>query len=473
MLNRSLRKARLAAVAGVFAAAGAVAGCDKFLETTNPSAIQPETLDDSTFIGLMVNGAVGEFQAAFPVASYYSSVFTDELRNTHVFSEEISFDRRDVDSLNGTHSVFVYTPMQRAWWMADSVGGRIRALGAAGDSASRDLRLARVLGYAGYSLIWLAENLCGTPVSTAQKVYSKALSSDSVFTLAILRLDSAITIANAAKTAAQNAPATTVAAITALRNATIAGADSIRLWATVGKARAALNRGDMTAAATYASQVTAFPGQTNFEYRISFNTNSALTRLNNPLRLRLSGGAGITSGALTGTPFENIDDIRVPYPRTATNAGQAEATMSGSWVVPNSPRAFNTYTGTAAGADFDYGGTWRIASLIEAQYIQAEANGATPASIAFVESQRLAFPSTTAAAPTTAANFLDNLIDQRRRELYLDGHRMGDLRRYEKLYNRNLWQTGVVPGQTLSFSNRHCLPLNLAEYQNNPELRNP
>ena len=139
-------KTRLTIIAAAFVAVASLGACKDFLKTTNPSAIDPQTLADSNFLSFIVNGPIGEFQASYPVAVYYNAVFTDELRNTHVFSEEVAYDRREADSLNGTFSVFVYTPLQRARWLADSVGGRIRAF--EGDSANRDLRLARSVAYA-------------------------------------------------------------------------------------------------------------------------------------------------------------------------------------------------------------------------------------------------------------------------------------------------------------------------------------
>ena len=464
------RKARVALIVATFAAAGAIASCKDFLHAENPAAIKPEVLEDTNFIPLIMNGAMGDFQTIYPLVDYYSAVFTDELRNTHVFSEEVAYDRRDVDSLNGTHGSLVYAPLQRARWLADSAGGRIRAL--EGDSANRDLRMARSLLYAGYGLVTLAEYECATPVSTPDRIYSPALNPEDVFAMAIARFDTAATIAAAAKAAATASTASTISA--AAKQAIILGADSVRLAALVGAARAALNMGDKTKATQYASLVTPFPGGTDFQFRIYFNSNTSFSRIINPLRDRLSGGSGVTSGALSGTPFEGIDDIRVPYPRNATTgAAQPEATMNGQWVVPNSPTAFSTYNGTKDGVDFAYDGWLRLASLLEAQYILAEAGGATAANIAFVESRRTSFPSSTATTPTTAANFLDNLIDQRRRDFYLDGHRLGDIRRYKKLYGKDFYQHGTVPGQTLTFSNRECLPLNLAEYQNNPAVRNP
>src|SRR5690349_13603076 len=197
-------KCRTALIVAALTAAASLGGCKDFLKTTNPSAIDPETLADSSFLSFMVNGAIGEFQAAFPVADYYEAVFTDELRNTHVFSEEVNFDRRDVDSLNGTFNVFVYTPMQRARWLADSVGGRIRLF--EGDSANHDLRLARVVAYAGYGLVALGEMECAVPISTPDRLYSPALPPDSVFAMAIARFDTAIKVATDSRAAAVASP---------------------------------------------------------------------------------------------------------------------------------------------------------------------------------------------------------------------------------------------------------------------------
>jgi len=116
----------------------------------------------------------------------------------------------------------------------------------------------------------------------------------------------------------------------------------------------------------------------------------------------------------------------------------------------------------------------RLASILEARYIIAEAEGPTTENIAFIESRRTAFPSTTATAVTTAANFVDNLRDQRRRDFYLDMHRMGDLRRYREQYNvttgLHSWETGAMYGGTSQFANVMCWPLNTSEITNNPHV---
>jgi hypothetical protein len=115
-----------------------------------------------------------------------------------------------------------------------------------------------------------------------------------------------------------------------------------------------------------------------------------------------------------------------------------------------------------------------LASLLEAKYILAEAEEGTAESIAFVESRRTAFPSSTAVTPTTAANFRANLIQQRSRDFYLDGHRMGDLRRYKKYYGIDLYPTGAYLGSaTTTYGNLTCWPINTAEITNNPLVPKP
>lgn len=58
-------------------------------------------------------------------------------------------------------------------------------------------------------------------------------------------------------------------------------------------------------------------------------------------------------------------------------------------------------------------------------------------------------------------------------DLFADGHRLGDLRRYDKLYpNRtdNVWQTGPYPGSTTDevYGAERCWPVPLSELQGNP-----
>ena len=475
MTRRMRRWGRATVVALAFLSATTVVACEDFLSAENPGLVQVDQLEDTAMVSLMEQSSIGAFQDVYTWLAYYSALFTDELRNHHVFFEEGLFDQRRVQPDNGTYSFFHYTPLQRSRWLADSMAGRIRGVYA--DSALRDVRLARTYAYAGLNLIMLAELLCEAPLSMHGVRYSRPYTSDELFTFAQQRFDSAMKIAAASRVA--NAAVTSGPTAVAAARA-VAAADTLTRLALIGKARAALGKGDNANAIAFASQVTGMGTSNDFEFRAYYNATTALGVFNFFQDL-LSGGGGVTTGSISNTPYLNLDDARVPHPRTATGAPQPEPTMGGSFVVPNSPPSFSTFNGTITGADFTYGASIRIASLLEARYILAEAGGPTgtnlggQSNIAFVESRRTAFPSSTAATPTTALNYMTNLIEQRRRDFYLDGHRMGDLRRYQKHRGLDLWQTGPVPGAAagVTFGAQRCWPLNVAEITNNPLVPKP
>jgi hypothetical protein len=312
---------------------------------------------------------------------------------------------------------------------------------------------------------------CELPLSTSDERYLRPYTSAELFAFAEARFDSALKVAAASRAA-------NVAAGPAA-NRFVLAADAIRNLALVGMARAALNRGDDAKAMAHAQQVTGI-GTGDFEYRLHYNANTTLG-IQNLYQDRLSGTSGDKVGSITGTPFFALDDARVPHPRDAADLPVTEAMQNGlQAVVPNSPPSHSTYNGTKIGADFTYGGSIRLASRLEAQYILAEAGGAAgtnlggQTNVAFVESRRTAFPSATAATPTTVANYMANLRDQRRRDFYLDGHRMGDLRRYLRRYQIDDWQKGSFYGSTTTnFGDQMCWPLTVAEITNNPLVPKP
>jgi hypothetical protein len=231
----------------------------------------------------------------------------------------------------------------------------------------------------------------------------------------------------------------------------------------VGAARAALNLNDKALAIQYAS-----PVPLAFRFDAYYSENSSEENNLADARIRAA-----TNSSVSGTPFEALVnmDPRVPIPTT-----QRTATGGGLVFVPRSPSAYSTFTGTLPGGDFSRASSIRVASGLEARYIRAEAQGPTAENIAFIESRRVIAPGTTPASatqPTTAANYFGNLRDQRRRDFYLDAHRLGDLRRYQAQYGAGIesfsrFQTGPVPGTSLTFADQYCLPVNRAEILSNP-----
>jgi len=169
--------------------------CNDFLKVKNPGAIEEPDINNPAYVPLLVNGLIGEFQPAFTSTVMYSGVFTDELANFHGFPENIDIDVRNVAIASGTYRDGVYTPLQSARFMADSVAGLLKSF--LGSAANSDVRVARVLAYAGYSYTLLGEQLCSAPIGL-----SKAYTSDELLGFALDRFKSAITIATAAKAAA-------------------------------------------------------------------------------------------------------------------------------------------------------------------------------------------------------------------------------------------------------------------------------
>jgi hypothetical protein len=438
MLHKVRRGLRLrVATLGAIALGAATAGaCNDFLEAENPGAVEEKDVNQPNYIGLLTNGVIGEFQTAFGNLAWWNAVYSDEVYNRNTFFEEGLIDQRRVGPENGTYGVFMYNRIQRARFLADDAVKRMKTV--LGDSAGRDLRVARSLAYGGMTYNYLAEMLCAIPLDGGAPQTPEA-----IFQAAIVKLDSAVVIANAAKAAAK--------ARTPVGD-TLA-ADSVRYFALVGAARAALNLNDRTRAVAFAQQVPAA-----FEFRANYSTNSAAE--NHRVYLNLTAASG---GTTLNTPFADMaGDVRIP--RTGTTG------VTG--LIPRSPPSYSSFDGTPTGAPFTAGGTIRIASGLEARYIVAEAQlDANPAQALALVNERRAFGKLQQPVTgLTGAALLTELRDQRRRDFYLDNHRLGDLRRYLKFYQINEFPRGAYPTSTTgeTYSDATCYPLTLSELNANP-----
>lgn len=453
--NRIGRRARRAlALGAVLAASGGLAACDGLLDVEDPQAIKPEQLNDPFYLGLATQGVVSDFQRMFDDVVVFGGVFTDEARNHATFAEEPLIDQRNVTSANGTTGNLVYAQIQRARALADSTRGLFRQV--RGDSANIDLRYARVLAYGGMTYVIAAETLCEIPVvlGEAPNTPEQALR-----TYAIPRFEEAIQVATAAK------------AVTGATSATVAGADSLINLARVGIARASLDLYGSGRAEQDRQRAITFASQVPESFRFWAFYSDAASEINNYMWSRTTANNEMS---VNDTPFFELRgvDPRVAIPATP------KVTVSGvGRFVPNAPSSYSNYAGALPGVAITQGSNIRIASGLEARYIRAEAEGPTAENIAFIESRRQIAPGTdgTAAAtePTTAANYYRNLRDQRRRDFYLDAHRLGDLRRYRTQYDDlesfSQFQQGLYPGSTtIEYADNYCFPVNAAELAGNP-----
>lgn len=401
----------------------AIGGCDDLLSVDNPALIEEDDLTDVELVEFLMNGVVGEFQDMYGYQALMSSLFTDELVTAGTYWANRPFDKRTIDADNPYVSDR-YTAAHRARGAADSLAARIESL--IGDDAASSLAMATARTYAGYSLTLIGEQFCESPIDM-----SAAYTPAQILAMAIDRFDAAIGIAQAAGGAE--------------------AADLVNL-ARVGAARAALQRGDDQAAIQYASQV-----PDDFVYWVAFSDNS--TGQNNPYF------EWVTNLDKVGVddPFRDLGDPRVMH--------EAEETLLEDGRTGYEPFQPYTFSGWD-GADpqlFATTTNMLLASGLEARYIVAEAGGMSDAELrAFIDERRAVGQQ--GAFGGTDAELFDELLDQRGRDFYLDGHRLGDLRRYRDRYGMDLFPTGVYPQTNELYGDAVCYPIPSSERNSNPNL---
>jgi hypothetical protein len=434
------RLARLMPLGALALALGGTTGCDNFLTATNPGAVEADDLNNPAYAGLIGSGPIFGFQDAFDDVAYWNGQFTDEIVNrngVNPFIEEGQIDRRELYSDMTYINAFLYAPMQRARFLADDAVRRLTVI--LGDTTGRDLRVARALAYGALSYVSLGEMECTTPIDrSVPKTW------DEMMTVATVKVDSAVTIATAAKAYYQTQ--------TPVPTNSLLAADSVINFARVVGARASLNKNDKTKATTYAQLVPA-----GFVFYAYYTDNTTGQRNRTYERLTLGN-----NGTLQGTPFEAMAaDPRIPRSTSPT------ARIG----TPLSPSSYTSFNNTVTGAPFTPLVAVRIASYLEAQYIIAEAQGPTAATLAFVNTRRAA--GLQAPVTLTGDALMAELRDQRARDFYLDNHRLGDLRRYKKYYSVDLFPKGPYPGSTTGQIYNEaidCWPLPTNEINDNPNV---
>lgn len=431
-MHSKIHRSRLLAPAAL--ALGLLAGCDSFdnlLQVENPGVIGEPALSDPNLLPAMVNSAVGQFQVMYDDIVFAGAILGDEAVNGHNFDQWRQFDLRSVESSNSILGSEVYGPIQRARGAGDDFARRIREI--MGSDAESDLGLSRVLAYSGYSHVVLGEYFCEAPVSPTEG----ALSSTEILQRAITRFDDAIAVATAARAAGESEART----------------DSIINLARVGAARASLWIGDDAGAIEYASQV-----PDDFEMWVAYG--SATSAPNNRLQAATTGASRYLG---VDEYFRDLNDPRVRHDAEPTRGHNG---LTDLWTPFQSP-SHSEWT-VAEPTPFDLGTNIRLASGLEARYIEAEAEGLTVENLDFINERR-AVGGQGLIVLATEADYQAELRDQRRRDFFLDGHRLGDLRRYLERYGVDQFPSGAHPNENWgSYGDATCfIP------HNNESIGNP
>ena len=409
----------------------ALGACDSLLEVQNPGAVREDQLTDTTNAALFASTVVSDFQYIYDNIARNSSWLTDETVSGHNFVGYREWDGRIVkEERTELHSV--YTFLHQARFSADTLSTRFEQLFPQ-PTADQSLSLARMRAYGGYSYVLLGEMFCESPLEPT----GGAVSSDEILQRGITRFEQAIAAANAAKTGG----------VKAVR------ADSLINLARVGMARAYLDLGNMAKAREVASQVPA-----GFEFRVHYSESKEALE-----NIFFSSTNGANQNIGVDAPFRNLNDRRVRHRATSQTGHNGATPLFRPYQAPS-------FSGWVAGDTVPFQKTTniRFSSGLEARYIVAEAGGMSDAQLLAFLNERRAVGGQPALT-SLPANPQAELRDQRRRDFFLDGHRLGDLRRYKKLYNIDQFPTGTHPDPFIgTYGTAECFVPPLNEKLGNP-----
>lgn len=418
------RPAALACLVLAAAACGSTA--DRLLSVTTPSRLSGGQYLVPQNAALITASAVADFECAFGAYVVSSGLTSGELADASQTADRWNLDRRDFLPTNTLYSTAdctglgTYTPINTARFTADQA---YRYLSGWTDAqvADRQRLLARSALYAGYALVLLGEGYCAGALNGGPELTSAQL------------LDTAAVRFTAAIAAAQTAgDATTLNA------------------AYVGRARARLDRGDKSGAADDAARV-----PLGFVLAATSNAANA-RRVNRVYTQNNTGNSGVTvAPAYRGLTVQGLPDPRVPVV-------DAQATAS-----DQINQIFRQQKYTALDAPIP------IATGVEAQLILAEARGGAEG-VAILNALRarpgVALPPLTAAE---AADFQNTVLEERRRELFLQGNRLYDLRRADLPLlpaPGTPYPAGGSRSKGGTYGAQRCYPLPQAEIDANPNI---
>ncbi len=406
------------------APAAALLGNGCALEVTNPGPIQSEFLNAPAALTSVVNGAGRDLAEAMNWVAYTGSAVSKELfpaGSTGAFGITV---RQQAGKLTDDDDNTHWNNSQRARWTAESVVARIDTV--LGADASKSVTQAQALIWAGYANRHLGENFCegvingGAP--TGASVYFER--AEGYFTRAI-----------AVATAAANVNLTSAA--------------------TAGRASVRLSRNNLAGAAADAAGIA-----NTFQYRMPYyqNEEAQYNRI-------FWAGANTPYRAHTvfNTFYENYRrttrDPRVPYDSSLTVLqGDGAVTFNG---VSQRVRWYFQTKHANITAPINLSTGWEM-RLIEAEVKLV--NGDVPGAMTSMNLRRtaLSLPLLSAATATEAWTALKR---ERGIELWLEGRRLGDFRR---------WAANSRPGTTDDMTGRDlCFATPLSEKRSNPNYTTP
>jgi starch-binding outer membrane protein, SusD/RagB family len=419
----STMKNKILKLAVLFVAALPLVSCDTddLLTAETGILVDAGSLESPSSAALLLNGALSDFDCALGAHIVASGILADELADAQLGAAGWPLDRRDLTpgdayGLNGcanNQTPGAYNGLAIARWSTDNILKKLQEWTDA-QVPNRIQMIATAAAMNGFTYIYLATDFCTAAVDLGPELQPNEL----------------LTIAEQRFTTAMDA-------------ATQANSPALLNLARLGRARARLYLGNKTGAAADARLIPA-----DFVY------NATASDINNRRSNRIYAVNGqslfytIEPSARALTLASGAPDPRVRV--ASTGARAADGTI-----------AFTQTKYANLNANMP------IARWAEAQLIIAEAEGGAAAVTALNAVRAKSGVPALNAAET--ANLQNTIIEDRRRELFLEGFRLHDMNRFSVPFNPAPGTAFPIKGGT--YGTTRCMPLPDVERNNNPSLQ--
>ncbi|HEY3287845.1 MAG TPA: RagB/SusD family nutrient uptake outer membrane protein [Gemmatimonadaceae bacterium] len=403
------KRVLLVALAGVLSSVG----CNGFLEVTNPGPINDSALYTPDAVPSLVVGMSSDYSNILDEITRITSIAGDESGHGGSYTSEQIWVKGVIrpEDVNG-----LWAGMHQVRFESESGVARIKAM--TGFSYDNSALSARANMFAGFANRQLGETSC-------EAVFDNGPAQDykTFFARAETYFTEAIRIAQAAGASA-----------TDVLNASYAGRAAVRV-----------SQGNWSGAVADAALV-----PSNFVYLAYYSTGS--TRENNSL---VQETYVRREFSVYGSQWAQVfKDPRVPWDTIKTSSGSIQKAQDG--LTPFFRQA--KYK--------DLGSDIPITKGAEMLMIRAEnalRGGDIAGAFGFINQQRAVYALAPLTAPADVATAWTTLEKEKGAVLWLEGRRLGDLRR---------WNAETGPAKNTFLDSRDkCIPISLNELQTNPNLR--
>ncbi len=403
-----------------------VAACTDItsLQQSNPDQLNASQVYTPENAGILVNSAQGDLECAYNEYIVTSGLFIDELANAISNTANFDLDRRTQTSgspygtadCTAQQNPGLYTPLSAARASNDTAVGHLEAWTDA-QVPNRSALIGVASAYGGYSLVFLGEGMCNAAINLGPELTDAQL-----FAQALIRFDTA------------------VAAATRANDTT-----TLRL-ALLGRARTELDLGQSSAAAIDAAKIPA-------GFEVDVGHDAVQTRRQNLVYIHTQLALFSSVDTSVINEYNATHDPRIAVTPTGElgSDGHTMVFFPNKDAAPTSPQALAKYSEAQLIIAENDANTGNLSGAIAIINTLLSANG-----------QPAFNPS-----PATQAVVMAQIVDERKREFFLEGHRLGDIRRLGLPLEPTTGAPYVDGG---TYGSQSCFPLPDVERINNPNI---